>query len=78
MTNITSSDITDCHRHPELKRKLYSAQAECDEGELAIPVPKQVVVRSAGLTTTFSECESLHVELWSAECDADVYVDSDA
>ncbi|KAI5120798.1 hypothetical protein M0805_002425 [Coniferiporia weirii] len=48
--NIVSSDITDCHRHPELKRKLYSSFAECDEGELAIPIPRQVSVKSLRLT----------------------------
>ncbi|THH09339.1 hypothetical protein EW145_g2091 [Phellinidium pouzarii] len=48
VSNIVSSDITDCHRHPELKRKLYSAFAECDEGELAIPIPRQVSVKSSG------------------------------
>lgn len=42
-----SSDITDCHKHPELKRKLYSAYSEADEGELAIPIPRQVSVKSA-------------------------------
>ena len=42
---VASSDITDCHRHPELKRKLYSSFAECDEGELAIPIPRQVSVK---------------------------------
>ncbi|KAH8110586.1 hypothetical protein DFH11DRAFT_1619105 [Phellopilus nigrolimitatus] len=48
LSNVVSSDITDCHRHPELKRKLYASFAECDEGELAIPIPRQVSVKSAG------------------------------
>ena len=48
LLNVTSSDIIDCHRHPEVKRKLYSAYAECDEGELAIPIPRQVPVKSQG------------------------------
>ncbi|KAL5494783.1 hypothetical protein ACEPAI_245 [Sanghuangporus weigelae] len=48
LSNVVMSDITDCHRHPEVKRKLYSSLAECDEGELAIPLPRQVHVRSAG------------------------------
>jgi len=48
LTNFASSDITDCHKHPELKRRLYSAYAECDEGELAIPLPRQVSVQNAG------------------------------
>ena len=46
--SFATSDITDCHRHPELKRKLYSAYAESDEGELAIPIPRQVAVKSSG------------------------------
>lgn len=45
------SDITDCHSHPEVKRKLYSALAECDEGELAIPIPRQVSVKSCGTSS---------------------------
>ncbi|TDL26427.1 TATA-binding protein associated factor Taf2 [Rickenella mellea] len=45
---IPTSDFNDCHRHPELKRKLYSALAECDEGELAIAIPRQVSVRTSG------------------------------
>ena len=69
MTNITTSDITDCHRHPELKRKLYSTQAECDEGELAIPVPRQVLMRSAGSTTIFKECESQRPRIINANAD---------
>lgn len=48
LSNVLTSEITDCHRHPEVKRKLYSSYAECDEGELAIPIPHQVVVRSTG------------------------------
>lgn len=52
LSNIINSDITDCHRHPELKRKLYSSLAECDEGELAIPIPRQVAVKSIGANGT--------------------------
>lgn len=48
LSNVLTSEITDCHRHPELKRKLYSSYAECDEGELAIPLPRQIAVRSTG------------------------------
>lgn len=48
LTSVYTSDITDCHKHPELKRKLYSAYSEAEEGELAIPLPRQVSVRSAG------------------------------
>ena len=45
LSNVVMSDITDCHRHPEVKRKMYSSMAESDEGELAIPLPRQVHVR---------------------------------
>ncbi|KAF5392476.1 hypothetical protein D9757_002262 [Collybiopsis confluens] len=38
----------DCHRHPELKRKLYSALQESDEGELAIAIPKEVSLKPTG------------------------------
>ncbi|EJC98793.1 uncharacterized protein FOMMEDRAFT_161628 [Fomitiporia mediterranea MF3/22] len=48
LSNVVMSDITDCHRHPEVKRKMYSSLAECDEGELAIPIPRQVPIRSSG------------------------------
>lgn len=47
LTTVAASDITDCHRHPEVKRKLYSSFAECDEGELAVPIPRQVSVKPA-------------------------------
>ncbi|KAJ3797877.1 TATA-binding protein associated factor Taf2 [Lentinula aff. detonsa] len=38
----------DCHRHPELKRKLYSALQEGDEGELSIMIPKEVSLKPTG------------------------------
>lgn len=47
LTTLVSSNIVDCHDHPEVKRKLYSASAESDEGELAIPIPRQVLVKCA-------------------------------
>ncbi|KIY52676.1 hypothetical protein FISHEDRAFT_63651 [Fistulina hepatica ATCC 64428] len=34
--SLPAPDETDCHRHPELKRRLYSALQECEEGELSI------------------------------------------
>ncbi|KAJ7597342.1 hypothetical protein C8J56DRAFT_316264 [Mycena floridula] len=40
----------DCHRHPELKRKVYSALQECDEGELSIAIPREVSVKQSGQT----------------------------
>ena len=38
----------DVHNHPELKRKLYSALQEGDEGELSIAIPKEVSLRQSG------------------------------
>lgn len=37
----------DCHRHPELKRKVYSGMQDSSEGELSITVPAEVVVQHA-------------------------------
>lgn len=48
LTSSVSSGIADCHGHPEVKRKLYSAYAETDEGELTIPIPWQVSAKSTG------------------------------
>lgn len=47
----------DCHKHAELKRKLYSAMQECDEGELSIAIPTESAVRvstQAASNGTFS------------------------
>ncbi|KAG5340743.1 hypothetical protein C0989_000407 [Termitomyces sp. Mn162] len=52
------SEAHDCHRHPELKRKLYTALQEGDEGELAIALPKEVPLKQSGhvsSSTVFSE-----------------------
>ena len=52
------SNAQDCHYHPELKRKTYSALAESDEGELSIAIPQEVSLRPSGNTATgqvFSE-----------------------
>ncbi|KAG6813996.1 hypothetical protein H0H92_004489 [Tricholoma furcatifolium] len=43
-----SNEAQDCHRHPELKRKLYSALQEGDEGELAIAIPREVPLKQSG------------------------------
>ena len=45
VANLNVSNPTDCHRFSELKRKLYSALAEGDEGELSIARPKEVPIR---------------------------------
>lgn len=36
---VAVSDATDVHLHPELKRRLFAAAAEADEGELSIAIP---------------------------------------
>lgn len=46
------SESQDCHRHPELKRKVYSALQESDEGELSIAVPKEVALKQSGHTSS--------------------------
>ncbi|KAF5352665.1 hypothetical protein D9756_005839 [Leucocoprinus leucothites] len=40
-----SGEAHDCHRHPELKRKVYSALQESDEGELSVAIPKDVPLK---------------------------------
>ncbi|TFK17374.1 TATA-binding protein associated factor Taf2 [Coprinopsis marcescibilis] len=46
-----TTEAQDCHRHAELKRKLYSAMQECDEGELSIAIPKEVPLKQSGQAT---------------------------
>ena len=48
LANLTVSTPQDVHTHPELKRKIYSALAEGDEGELSIAIPKEVPLKVAG------------------------------
>lgn len=48
LAHINISTPQDCHTYPELKRKLYSALAEGDEGELSIAIPKEVSLRQSG------------------------------
>ncbi len=48
LANLSVSNAADCHTHAELKRKVYSALAEGDEGELSISIPKEAVVRQSG------------------------------
>lgn len=49
------AEAQDCHRHLELKRKVYSALQESDEGELSIAMPKEVALKQSGhaLSDTF-------------------------
>jgi transcription initiation factor TFIID subunit 2 len=44
-TNLAVSNAQDLHNHPELKRKIYSAYSEGEEGELSIALPKEVHLR---------------------------------
>ncbi|TBU50053.1 hypothetical protein BD309DRAFT_996445 [Dichomitus squalens] len=48
LATLSVSDATDVHHHPELKRKVYSALQEGDEGELSIAIPKEVSLRQSG------------------------------
>ncbi|KZT72927.1 hypothetical protein DAEQUDRAFT_685309 [Daedalea quercina L-15889] len=48
LANLNISNAQDVHLHPELKRKVYSAIAEGDEGELSIAIPKEVSLRQSG------------------------------
>jgi transcription initiation factor TFIID subunit 2 len=50
LTNLTISKPDDFRGYPELKRKLYSALSESDEGELSIAIPSQVSITTAGPT----------------------------
>ncbi|KAJ8084704.1 hypothetical protein PM082_003480 [Marasmius tenuissimus] len=55
LTSITvgaPNDSPDIHRHPELKRKIYSALQEGDEGELSIAIPKEVSLKATGTVGT--------------------------
>ena len=51
LTNLSVSDPKDLHTHPELRRKVYSALADGDEGELSIAIPKEVSLKQSGSTT---------------------------
>jgi hypothetical protein len=63
LSNITigaPNEAPDCHRHPELKRKIYSALQEGDEGELGITIPREVPLKQSGHLSSdpvFSERE---------------------
>ena len=45
-TNLAPSKPDDVHSIPELKRKLYSALSEADEGELSIAIPNNQLPNS--------------------------------
>ncbi|KAI8981206.1 hypothetical protein BD414DRAFT_93257 [Trametes punicea] len=46
--HLSISNPQDVHNHPELKRRVYSALAESDEGELSISIPREVAVTPSG------------------------------
>ncbi|KAJ2935753.1 hypothetical protein H1R20_g1340, partial [Candolleomyces eurysporus] len=46
-----AGEAPDCHKHAELKRRLYSAMQECDEGELSIALPRELPVRTSGASS---------------------------
>lgn len=46
--HLSVSNPQDVHNHPELKRRVYSALAEGDEGELSISIPREVAVTPSG------------------------------
>lgn len=45
--NLNISNAQDCHSHPELKRRVYSAFAEGDEGELSISIPSSLSLKQS-------------------------------
>ena len=49
LTTLTLTNSKDCHAYPELKRKLFSALMECEEGELSIGIPGQVSLKQVTL-----------------------------
>ncbi|KAI0652328.1 hypothetical protein C8Q79DRAFT_937038 [Trametes meyenii] len=46
--HLSVTNAQDVHNHPELKRRVYSALAEGDEGELSISIPREVAVTPSG------------------------------
>lgn len=51
----TPEEAQDAHRHAELKRKVYSALQEADEGELSIAIPKEVSLKQSSYLTATNE-----------------------
>ncbi|KAG8894105.1 hypothetical protein FRB99_001519, partial [Tulasnella sp. 403] len=69
LAHITSSNPSDVHLYPEIKRKLYSALSEGDEGELSIGVPTDVIARqvTAFATASTEDTENPNAQQPSAE-----------
>ena len=59
LTHLTTNAPSDVHTHPELKRKLYSALADGDEGELSILIPREVVISPSGHAMTSLASEGI-------------------
>lgn len=53
LVNIHVSNRSDVHLYPEIKRKLYSALSEGDEGELSIGLSADMVARQVRLIPSF-------------------------
>jgi transcription initiation factor TFIID subunit 2 len=55
ITNLSNgaSEPKDCHNHPEMKRRLYGALQESDEGELSIAIPPGVSFKQSGQDQSF-------------------------
>lgn len=60
LSNLNISNAQDCHSHLELKRKVYSALAEGDEGELSIAIPREVIIRQSGHVAIGIASEGAH------------------
>jgi transcription initiation factor TFIID subunit 2 len=56
----SQAEAQDCHRHPELKRKVYSALQEADEGELSVAIPREVALQQTSFSSglVLNECKS--------------------
>ena len=75
IASLNMSNAQDVHNHPELKRKVYSALQEGDEGELSIAIPKEVSLRQsghravAGIVSEGAPDYPLHLEpVWIMVC----------
>ena len=66
IANLNISNPQDCHVHPELKRRVYSALTEGDEGELSIAIPKEVSLRQSGHAPSGVYSEG--IRLWFPFC----------
>jgi transcription initiation factor TFIID subunit 2 len=54
----STNEAHDCHRHPELKRKVYSALQESDEGELSVTIPREVSLKqTSNASVVYNEGE---------------------